>query len=193
MLDDYFKANPWVKDRPWLGIEPQSPCRRPVVVAKLQTLATLLMIKIFLMGTTGAHSARAALRDFKCRVSRDMLNKECKHATPIMWHRYATSSLIIKCLRDGSPQLLTEEIKLTLHTQRRTQHQGRFYDNSKGKVSRHHIGNRVTFMNDLKFDWLNLDTDLSDNAIRIELKKHLNFDFKNNEILWIQLMKKYAP
>jgi len=65
----------------------------------------------------------------------------------------------------------------TLHTQRRALHQGRFYDNSKGKVERHRIGNRIALMNDLKFDWLNLENDLTNNAIKIELKKQLNFDF----------------
>jgi len=35
-------------------------------------------------------------------------------------------------------------------------------------------------MNDIKFNWLNLDTDLSNDAIRIELKRHLNFDFNDH-------------
>jgi len=33
MLDDYFNANPRVKDLPRLGIEPQSPNPQPVVIA----------------------------------------------------------------------------------------------------------------------------------------------------------------
>jgi len=119
---------------------------------------------------------RAAVKDFKYRKSKEQLNLECKRATPVMWHKYSSASLVIKCIRDGSPQLLNEEICRNLYTQRRSVNRGRFFDNSKGKVGRHRLGNRITFMNDLDFDWLNVR--INDDRIRIELKRFLNFEFK---------------
>jgi len=116
------------------------------------------------------------VKDFKYRKSKEQLNLECKRATPVMWHKYSSASMVIKCIRDGSPQLLNEEVSRNLYTQRRSVNRERFFDNSKGKVGRHRLRNRITFMNDLDFDWLNVR--INDDRIRIELKRFLNFEFK---------------
>jgi len=118
------------------------------------------------------HILRALVKDFKYK----QLNLECKRATPVMWHRYSSASIVIKCLRDRNPQLLYKKLSRTLYTQRRSVNRGRFFDNSKGKVGWHRLGNRINFMNDLDFDWL--EVDIKDDPIRIELKRFLNFEFK---------------
>lgn len=117
---------------------------------------------------------RAAVKDFKRRRPNRELDKVCQRATPRMWSHYATSSLVIKTLRDRSPQFLTEEIMTNLYTIRRRPNSARFFDNSRGKIGRSRFCNRLNVMNGLT-DWYGLD--LGNDAIRIQLKKDLNFDF----------------
>jgi len=118
---------------------------------------------------------RAAARDFKQKMPKTTLDKKCKRVNPKTWSTYSTSSLVIKVIRDRSPTYLYEMLHETIHTTRRQPTKARFYDNSKGKIGKHRLCNRLQGMNDLP-EWLNLD--MTDDAIRRLLKKALNFDFE---------------
>jgi len=93
-----------------------------------------------------------------------------------MWSKYATSSLVIRLIRDGSPRYLSEEVRKTMYTTRRKPTTPRFYDNSKGKIGLHRLSNRLECLNVLE-NWL--ETDLGNHAIRTMLKTSFNFTFEN--------------
>jgi len=119
---------------------------------------------------------RAAKKDYKRVIPNQLLDKECKRATPKMWSEYATTTMAIKVLRDRSPFQLFNHLNENLYIQRRKPNNGRFYDTSAGKIGRHKFQNRLETLTNLDRPWHELD--LSDNLIRIILKKTLNFDFE---------------
>jgi len=118
---------------------------------------------------------RAAVRDFKCEIPRKDLGKTCKRVPPEIWSAYSTSSLVIKIKRDGSPTYLHEVINETIYTTRRQPERAKFYDNSRGKVGKHRLGNRLAKMNDLP-PWL--EQPMTDDGLRVFLRKSLNFDME---------------
>lgn len=118
---------------------------------------------------------RLTQRDYKKKIKHADLDKACRRATPSMWGAYATASLVIKLLRNKTPKMIYNTLLENLYVERRKPCRGRFYNNSTGKVGLHELKNRLNFICDLDFDWLGLD--LSDDAIRIKLKKFFNFNF----------------
>jgi len=116
---------------------------------------------------------RAAVRDCKCQVPKKILEKTCKRVSPETWSTYATASLVIKIKRDGSPNYLHEVLNETIYTTRRQPDKAKFYDNSRGKVGKHRLCNRLTKLNDLP-PWL--ERPMTGDGLRVFLKKSLNFD-----------------
>jgi len=115
---------------------------------------------------------RAATRDFKRKVSKLTLDKQCKRATPSMWSSYSTCSLAIKILRDRYPKRLEATLRSQLYHNARTPLKGKIYDSSRGKIGRHRLANRLDDLTDLEWNrpW-------TDDGLRIFLKDKLNFDF----------------
>jgi len=120
---------------------------------------------------------RIATKDFKQRANRRVLDKTYKRATPKMWSQYSTFLLVMKTLRDRSPIYLTTIIMQTYYNERRKPGVAKFYDNSRGKVRKHRICNRLETMAQLP-EWFGRD--LTNHQIRLLLKDHLDFDFKND-------------
>jgi len=116
----------------------------------------------------------AAKKDYKKVVSKDTLNREYKRATPRMWSDYSAAALAIKILRDRSPIHLYEHLTLNLYFERRRPFNGKFYNTSAGKIGRHKFHNRLESLSMIDQPWHGKD--LSDDAICVMLKKHLNFD-----------------
>ena len=112
---------------------------------------------------------RTAVGDHRQRINREKLDILCQRATPKQWSKYMSSSIVIKCLRNNEPAFLTNCLRSTLYTERRHPHQGKFYDNSKGKVGRQKLNNGLIHMAAIKFNWLGMD--LGDAAIRNSLKR----------------------
>jgi len=56
----------------------------------------------------------------------------------------------------------------TFYTTRRRPRNGNFYDNSNGKVGKQKLNYKLTCMDCIKFDWLEVNRD--DNRVRILLK-----------------------
>jgi len=87
------------------------------------------------------------------------LTKTCKRATPTEWSKYTQASFVIKCLNtDDSPQYLKQTLLETIFTTRRNPRKGRFFNNTKGKIGKQRISNRLKFMDEIKDDWLGIDT-----------------------------------
>jgi len=74
-----------------------------------------------------------------------------------MWGAYATASLVIKMLRNGTPKMIYNTFLENLYVERKKPCRGMFYNNSMGKVGLHELRNRINFICDLDFDWLGLD------------------------------------
>jgi len=92
-----------------------------------------------------------------------------------MWYKYSTYSIVTKVIRDRSPEYLSLIIINSFYTERRKPGVAKFFDNSKGKVGKHRLGNRPTEMGGLP-EWH--DKALTDHQIRTLLKDFFNFDFK---------------
>lgn len=118
---------------------------------------------------------RVACNDFKARKKKEVIDSLCKRATPKMWSDYASSSLAMKILRDETPKLLYECLLNNTRTERRRQRHRRFFDLSRVLIGRHSFANRLLCMNDIEQPWCNPFP--NNDAIRILLKDHLNFDF----------------
>jgi len=117
---------------------------------------------------------RAGIRDYKQRVSKKVIDVLCKRATPQMWSNYSTNTVSIKIIRDRSPQYLYNLVMETFYIERRKPDLAKFYDNSRGKIGKHRLCNRLTNLSSIP-GWYGMD--LNDHEIRTTLKKHLNFEF----------------
>ena len=95
----------------------------------------------------------------------------CNIAPPLEWSRYATANIIMKTLRNKEPQILHRIITETLYTERRKPLNGKFYDNSHGKIGKKRLCNRIHFMNGIHNEWLLMN--ITDSEIRIMLKENL--------------------
>jgi len=120
---------------------------------------------------------RVGTRDYKQKTSKKVLDVQCKRATPRMWSNYSTNMIVIKILRDRSPSFIFDTIMETHYTERRRADLAKFYDNSRGKVGKHRLCNRLSNLDNLP-GWYGKD--LNDHEIRIMLKDYLNFEYKDD-------------
>jgi len=118
---------------------------------------------------------RVGIKDYKQKVSKNRIDKACKRATPEMWSKYAAGSLVIKITRDRGPLNLYAGLMENFYTEPRRPNHGRYFDNSRGKIGKHRLQNRMDFMSELG-PWLT-DPNIENDQIRRLLKNRLNFDF----------------
>jgi len=119
---------------------------------------------------------RGAVKDFRQKRSKISLDIQCKRPIPKMWPDYCcTSSVVIRLIRDGGPNYLSDEVKSLMYTACRKPDMPRFCNNSKGKIGLHKLSNRQTCMNGIE-GWLGKD--LGNDKICIMLKKNFNFKYE---------------
>ena len=121
---------------------------------------------------------RTAKKDYRMKIKRDELTATCKRTTPDQWNRFITSSKVIRIIRDKTPSELSEKLSGTYFEEKRQPGVGFFYDNSKLKIGRQSIQNRLLFMRSITYPW-NLKP-MTNDLIRIEMKK--SFPFVLHEI-----------
>jgi hypothetical protein len=111
---------------------------------------------------------RVTVRDWKNRVSRSRLD-EIGRAKPSTWGNYAVASIIIKTLRDKVPSRLHDHLTKTMYNTRRNNGIIHFYDDSRRKVGKQAVGNRLKEI----FEQLNAPLTLheSNGSIRKMLKE----------------------
>jgi len=112
---------------------------------------------------------RIALNDYKNRIPRKDLTTKCGRATPNQWYKYATATAVIKILNTKKPMYSHSKLSESLYTTRRKPLIGRFFDNSRGKIGKQSLENRLSMMDAIGFDWI--DQGLSDDRLRQLLKK----------------------
>jgi len=86
------------------------------------------------------------LKDYKNKISQNVLTKKCGRATPKQWYRYSTATLIIKTFNTKSLTYINNIIRSSIYTTRRKPLIGRFFDNSKGKIGKQSLENRLNLM-----------------------------------------------
>jgi len=89
---------------------------------------------------------------------------------------YIVSKLVIKTIHSHEPVHIYKKLLDTFYSTRRKPGLGHFFNNSKGKIGKQSIQNRLTLMDEITDDWM---TQLrTDNSLRIMLKKtFIKFDF----------------
>ncbi len=112
---------------------------------------------------------RAALRirDIRSK-SRNELDQLSARATPMQWSYYTLASTVIKLfvLSDTNVANLLRDVA---YINDRIPHKARFIDNSRYKIGRQSLPNRIGHIfSKIKFDWINYT---SDHALRVNLKK----------------------
>jgi len=95
-----------------------------------------------------------------------------KRATPTQWAKYTVRSCTIKMIRDGTTPL-AKKMRDAKYINHRKPHRGKFIRTVKGMTGREALSNRFDTLGELSFDWFR--TDISDNTIRVILKKHIGF------------------
>jgi len=86
-------------------------------------------------------------KDFTQQTSKKVLYVQCKRVTPQMWSDYSTNTITIKILRDRSPVYLFDLIMETHFVERCKPDLAKFYDNSRGKIRKHRLCNRLSNLN----------------------------------------------
>jgi hypothetical protein len=112
---------------------------------------------------------RAALRDFKKRKKRTLLDQESRRSTPIQWSKYIVASTVIK-LYNRSDSNVAILLRKSAYVNDRMPFRARFIDTSRLKIGRQAITSRIgPIFNEVAFNWI--DPTISDDCIRTELKR----------------------
>jgi len=111
---------------------------------------------------------RIATNDWKNKMSRSTLD-DIGCARPTIWAKYATSNLTIKLLRDKKPVRIYNHLINTLYYERRSKGVIKFYDNSRKRVGKQAIGNRLKSIFDEVAEPITFKE--SDNSLRKLLKR----------------------
>jgi len=78
------------------------------------------------------------------------------------------ASTAIKAITRGTPTVLANELWRNTFTERRRSGRPKFYDDSKRRIGRQSLRNRLNFLNGVSFELIN---GMSDATLRINLKK----------------------
>jgi len=114
---------------------------------------------------------RTAKRDHKQSLSRTELTHLCERATPEQWTKFMTASRVIKTIREQQPIYLFEKLTMTYFEKPRYPGIGQFFDHSRTRKGFQSIQNRLLFMRKIEFDWNNECKEISNDRLRIEMKK----------------------
>ena len=112
---------------------------------------------------------RIATRTFDDK--RSYLTERCKRATPSEWTKFTTATRVIKIIRDEEPKPLFEILMHNYFEESRKPHVGFFFDNSHNLFGRQTIQNRLKFMRSITDHWNNKLHPLSNDQIRVIVKK----------------------
>jgi len=110
---------------------------------------------------------RAAIKDYKRKVPRAVLNIISKRATPKQWARYTVAKTIIKLYNQNCTRLSTL-LRKNSYVNDRNPGRAVFFGDAKRKIGRNCILNKLHIFNDIKFDWIGT---LTDDTLRQRLKK----------------------
>jgi len=103
-------------------------------------------------------------------MSKEALNNLSGRATPRQWPKYIVSSTTIKMIQKGTTPM-SEKLRGRAYVNYRFPGKGTFRDLSRTKIGRQSLPNRLDFLREIKFDWINAKEPISKDKLRIALKK----------------------
>jgi len=115
---------------------------------------------------------RVAIKDRRKRVNREKIDSITKRMPPHSWMKYSSTSTFIKINRDEMPTRLRQNLSKNTFQERRKP--GRLYsrDTSTCKNGQKSMKNWIgTFLRQLNFDWINTGRHITDDYLRVHLKK----------------------
>jgi len=114
---------------------------------------------------------RIACYDYRCKISRSILDSDYRRATPKEWMNYGTAREFIRIYQSGTPTSLFERLDKQSYRTNRPQ-LAKFFDVSRSKIGLQTFSNKVANVSkSVTFDWFY--TRLSQDALRIKLKNSL--------------------
>jgi len=113
---------------------------------------------------------RMVLRDYKQKISRDVVTTQTQRLPPDKWSKFSLSSLFLNSYNSDKFSSITQQMSTNFYSKRRKPGFNYAYDSSKTKngkqMTKNWIGQALC---SLDFPWT--DRLLSKDAIRIALKK----------------------
>jgi hypothetical protein len=113
---------------------------------------------------------RCAKKDYMMKFKRTELTELCQRATPEQWTKFITASRVIKVIRDRQPLELHRILTSNYFEERRHPGVGLFFDSSKSKKGRQSLPNRLLFMRVISYPWNAIESQMTNDQIRIEMK-----------------------
>jgi len=122
------------------------------------------------------NTLRIAIKDRRKRVCGEVINKITSRMPPRTWMKYISSSTAIKIIRDAAPTSLYQKLMKNSYQERRKQSSMYTFDASHNKHGKKGYHNWINLMLKLiKFPWYNLTTPLTNDRLRILLKKNFYY------------------
>jgi len=114
---------------------------------------------------------RLVVRDYRKRISREVIDKVTKRLPPRLWIEYSICSLYINARMCNYPPKLLNEVSSNLYTQRRQEGRLYGYNSARCRATNQRTRNWIgPVLNKITTPWTNMTT-LSKDQIRIMLKK----------------------
>jgi len=114
-------------------------------------------------------ASRIIIGDWKCVISKKLIDQQTKRLPPKLWSNYNATSTIIKLMRNKHPSTLYTTIMSHVYQNRR-HHNPVIMDSSKNRIGQKAISNWIGHpLQQVKEPWHELN--LSDDRIRTMLKK----------------------
>jgi len=95
----------------------------------------------------------AAVRDFKRKIPKVMLEVISKRAPPRMWSNYVTAPTVMS-LYNNSDTRLSEYLRESSYIYERRPKKAKLRDAAKRKIGRQALKNRLLHLNNINFDWI---------------------------------------
>jgi len=115
-------------------------------------------------------SLRLILKDYRQRISREVITEKTKRLPPDKWMKYTMASVFMNMYYSKQPKRLLEDMTTNLYSKRRKEGFQYAFDTSKTKIgrkiSRNWLGQTLCNINS---SWSNRH--LSKDAVRVLLKK----------------------
>jgi len=119
---------------------------------------------------------RLIIRDYRQKISRDVVTRRTKRLPPDKWAKFSLASLFLNMCRNGKPSNLLQQMSLNTYQKRRKPGFVYSYDSSRSKIGKQMTKNWLgSAINELPSPWS--DRNLSKNSVRVFLKKAYYSDY----------------
>jgi len=124
---------------------------------------------ITMLNSIHYRAMRLSIGDWRNKIPRREVDLKCKRATPTQWMAYCNAKVAIELtnLNKDGPQL-SEKMYARCYVNERRPGLGTFMDESRLRIGRNSLPNRLEVMKSINFDWFG---DINKHSLRINLKK----------------------